>query len=155
MKNPNQYFRAGVGAVIINDKGRFLTLERSDTPNAWQLPQGGLEKDEDSYTAILREIREEIGITQNALEFIDEYPEPLLYELPKELRSMKTGRGQVQYWFLFKFNGDDSEIDISDSDESTAWCWMSVKQIMNSVVDFRSRVYQQLIEYFSKHLLHK
>ena len=153
MKPPSQYFRAGMGAVIIDGGGRVLVLERSDIPGAWQLPQGGLEEGEEPSTAILREINEETGIPQNDLELIDEYPEPLIYELPPKARSRKTGRGQVQYWFLFRFKGNESQIDISRSDEFTAWRWMSVKQILTDVVDFRARVYRLLTEHFSEHLL--
>ena len=153
MKPPSQYFRAGVGAIIIDGGGRVLVLQRSDIPGAWQLPQGGMEEGEEPSTAILREIDEETGISQNYLELIDEYPEPLVYELPPEARSRKTGRGQVQYWFLFRFKEKESEIDISSSDEFTAWRWMSVKQILTDVVYFRARVYQRLTERFSEHLL--
>lgn len=149
---PEQYFRTGVGAMIIDDTGRLLVLKRSDTQDAWQLPQGGLKKKEEPKEGILREIFEETGISYKALEFIDEYPIPLTYELPQRSRSRKTGRGQVQYWFLLKFNGNDSEVNISDSDESIAWRWMTVKQILSNVVDFRSRIYKLLTEHFSKQL---
>ena len=152
---PDQYFRAGVGAMIIDDTGRLLVLKRSNTNDAWQLPQGGLEKKEELNKGILREIYEETGITQKALKLIDKYPVPLTYELPLRSRSRKTGRGQVQFWFLFKFNGNDSEVNISDCDESIAWRWMTVKQILTKVVDFRSRIYKILTEHFSKHLLHE
>jgi len=153
MKPPSQYFRAGVGAGIIDGDGRVLALERSDIPGAWQLPQGGLEEGEEPYRAILREINEETGISHDDLELIDEYPEPLVYELPPEARRKKTGRGQVQFWFLFRFKGNESQIEISSSDEFTAWRWMSVKQILADVVDFRARVYRRLTERFSEHLL--
>jgi putative (di)nucleoside polyphosphate hydrolase len=153
MKPLSQYFRAGVGAVIIDDGGRLLVLERSDILGSWQLPQGGLEEGEEPSKAVLREINEETGISQNDLELIDKYPEPLVYELPPDARSRKTGRGQVQYWFLFRFKGDESDIDIISSDEFTAWRWMSVKQLLYDLVDFRARVYRLLTKRFSVPLL--
>lgn len=152
---PDQYFRAGVGAMIIDDTGRLLVLKRPKTNDTWQFPQGGLKEDEKPSDGILREILEETGISKNSLVQIDEYSEPLSYQLPIDYRSRKTGRGQAQYWFLFKFIGDDSEINISESDESIAWRWMTVKQILKVVVDFRSRVYKLLTKHYSKHLLHK
>lgn len=153
MERPLEYFRAGVGAIIVDDIGRTLALERSDIPGAWQLPQGGLEDGEEPSVAVLREIGEETGISQSVLDLVDEYPDLLAYELPPEARSMKTGRGQVQYWFLFRIKGDDSEIDIAKSEEFADWRWMSVKQLLTEVVDFRARVYQRLTTHFSEYLL--
>ena len=153
MDRPCEYFRAGVGAIIVDGSGQTLALERSDIPGAWQLPQGGLEDGEEPSVAVLREIDEETGISQSVLDLVDEYPDLLAYELPPEARGRKTGRGQVQYWFLFKFTGDESEIDIAKSEEFTAWRWMSVKQLLTEVVDFRARVYQRLTAHFSEHLL--
>ena len=150
---PSEYFRAGVGAIIVDDIGRALALERSDIPGAWQLPLGGLEKGEEPADAVLREIDEETGISQSVLDLVDQYPDLLAYELPTEARTKRTGRGQVQYWFLFRFKGDESEIDITKSEEFVDWRWMSVKQLLTEVVNFRAGVYQRLTGYFAEHLL--
>lgn len=148
MKSPAQYFRAGIGAVIVNSKRLILALERADTPGAWQLPQGGLEASEEPLQAALREIGEETSITETDLELLDLYPEPLVYELPVSARSEKTGRGQVQYWFLFKFHGIDDEIDVKSGGEFRSWKWMPFDSLLNSVIDFRKPVYRRLIEQF-------
>lgn len=153
MKGPSQYFRAGVGAVIIDSGGRVLALERSDIPGAWQFPQGGLDAGEELLAAIFREVREETGISRDDLDLIEKYPEPLVYELPEEARSIKTGRGQVQYWFLFRFQGSEGGIDIAGSDEFSSWQWMPMNQVLSAVVRFRSHVYRHLAEYFSPYLL--
>ncbi|MFW6089679.1 MAG: NUDIX domain-containing protein, partial [Gemmatimonadota bacterium] len=96
-----EYFRAGVGALIVDGSGRVLACERADVPGAWQLPQGGLRSGEDPLEGALREVEEETGVARGELELLDRHPEPLVYELPPEARSPKTGRGQVQYWFAF------------------------------------------------------
>ncbi len=152
MKQLSQYFRAGVGAIIINELGHVLAFERSDIPGAWQFPQGGLEVDEEPSEAIFREINEETGISREMLKLVDKYPEPLVYELPPEARSRKAGRGQVQYWFLFKFNGNDRDIILTSSDEFNAWRWMPFSDMIECIVDFRTRVYLRLSDYFSGHL---
>jgi putative (di)nucleoside polyphosphate hydrolase len=152
--NPlSQYFRANVGAIIMDMRGRTLVFERKDIPDAWQFPQGGLEEGEEPLNGVLREIKEETGLTENDLEFIDKYPDPLIYELPPEDRSIKTGRGQVQYWYLFKLKGKENQIDLSESDEFISWQWMSVDQILSEVVSFKVKIYKIITEYFSKHLL--
>lgn len=147
-----QYFRAGVGAVIADDQGRVLALERADVPGAQQLPQGGLEEGEEPLAAVLREIKEETGIREDHLELVGQLPELLAYELPPEARSVKTGRGQVQYWFLFKCQGRDMEIQLPRGGEFRAWAWLPFDQIVSNVVAFRRPVYQRLEPFFGKHL---
>lgn len=152
MKFPSQYFRAGAGAVIINGDGRILVLERSDIPGSWQLPQGGLDNDEEPYEAVLREIEEETGIPPKELEFIARHPEPLAYELPPEVRRKKTGRGQVIYFFLFRYLGEAQEPDLSQSKEFVNWRWLPAEQMVKLAVGFRSTVYRHVAEQFADHL---
>ena len=102
-KHFTQSFRAGVGAIILNEDGKVLGLERKDIPDAWQMPQGGLEENETPEQAVKREVCEETGIEASNLELIASTPGWLAYELPEEARSKKIGRGQVQRWFLFRF----------------------------------------------------
>ncbi|MGB8701801.1 MAG: RNA pyrophosphohydrolase [Thermosynechococcaceae cyanobacterium] len=148
MNLPSQYFRAGAGAVIVNNQRLVLVLERAKFSGAWQLPQGGIEGTEEPRQTVLREISEETGINESDLELLDFYPEPLVYELPVADRSEKTGRGQVQYWFIFKFNGSDDSINIQKSDEFKAWQWIPFQQLLSSAVDFRKPVYQKIADRF-------
>lgn len=152
MNLPSEYFRAGVGAAIINDSGNVLALERIDIPGAWQLPQGGLEASEEPVRGALREVAEETGIPESALELVDAYPEPLVYELPVNARSEKTGRGQVQYWFLFRFCGSNETLDLKESHEFRSWKWTSFNELINSAAEFRKPVYQRLAERFRDHI---
>jgi putative (di)nucleoside polyphosphate hydrolase len=152
LDGPAQYFRAGVGAVIVNDRGLVLALERADIPGAWQLPQGGLEDSEEPLDAALREAAEETGISAGELELVDSYPEPLAYELPVRARREKTGRGQVQYWFLFMFRGHDNTIDVKSGGEFTTSRWMPFDTLLSAVVAFRKPVYRKLAERFERYL---
>jgi putative (di)nucleoside polyphosphate hydrolase len=145
-----QTFRAGVGAIILNEGGKVLALERKDIPGAWQLPQGGLE-DESPLEAVMREIREETGIEPQQLELLSTGPRLLAYELPLEARSKKTGRGQVQYWFLFQFTGPDEAITLGDHKEFRDWKWMSMDRLAAKVVSFKQPVYQELARDFKSY----
>jgi putative (di)nucleoside polyphosphate hydrolase len=149
---PPQYFRAGVGAVILNHEGLTLALERCDTAGAWQLPQGGLEQNEEAVDALFREIEEETSIQKSDLELLVAQPELLVYELPAAMRSSKTGRGQVQSWFVLRYHGGDAKIDIASGGEFRAWQWMPFDRLLGLVVDFRKPVYHQLAVRFRNYL---
>jgi putative (di)nucleoside polyphosphate hydrolase len=149
LKLPGQYFRAGVGAVIADPAGRILVLERAGLPGAWQLPQGGLERGEEPLQAVWREIREETGLSAKDLELVARCPELLAYELPAEARSNKTGRGQVQYWFLFRFHREGKRIRLAADGEFGSFKWASFGQVLAEVVSFRRPVYERLAEHFS------
>ena len=103
---PPESFRAGAGAAIVDREGRVLAFDRADVDGpAWQLPQGGLERGESPERAVWREVEEETGLTAARLELLGSLPEPLAYELPEAMRSARTGRGQVIYWFFFALVG--------------------------------------------------
>jgi putative (di)nucleoside polyphosphate hydrolase len=146
-----QTFRAGAGAVILNKKGKVLGLERKDIPGAWQLPQGGLEENESPLEAVKREVHEETGIKARDLELLSAESRLLAYELPLEARSKKTGRGQVQYWFLFRFTGQDEAITLGDEKEFRAWKWMSMNKLASRVVSFKQPVYRALVKDFKSY----
>jgi putative (di)nucleoside polyphosphate hydrolase len=152
MKLPPQYFRAGVGAVIAHRDGRVLALERADHPGAWQLPQGGLKRDEEPIDGVYREIAEETGLHAVALALVDRFPDPLAYELPAAGRSVKTGRGQVLYWFLFRLTADDGAIDVTAGREFRRWRWTTFDDLIAGVAAFRQPVYRRLHERFGPYL---
>ncbi len=151
----NEHFRAGVGLVVIDADGRVLGLERCDVPGSWQLPQGGIESGEEPLDAARRELAEETGIGWHAVELIAEYPSWLGYELPVSERSSKTGRGQVHRWFLVRFVGDDSGIDLnaeSGGGEFCAWRWMHVAELVALTWEIRRPIYEALRTFWSDHL---
>jgi len=145
-ESASQTFRAGAGAVILNGAGQVLALERKDVPNAWQMPQGGLRPGEEPLAAAKREVREETGIKRCQLRRLAALDRPLVYELPRGNRSRKTGRGQVQYWYVFRFLGSNDQITLGDGKEFCAWRWMRLSELAATVVAFKQGVYQELVE---------
>jgi putative (di)nucleoside polyphosphate hydrolase len=144
MKRPARYFRTGVGAVIADNRGRILALERSDFRGAWQLPQGGLEKGESPLEGVLREVEEETGIKRHALKLVTRYPELLVYELPRKAQSKKSGMGQVQYWFFFEVKKRAPKAKKPPSGEFRAARWVSFERVVGGVASFRKPLYKKL-----------
>lgn len=145
-------FRANVGGILINQNGEVLAFERLKIKNAWQFPQGGLNENEEPLDAIYREILEETSLKKGSIKLISEYPEWLAYELDKNMRTSKHGRGQVQKWFLFEFIGNDNEIDILNVEEQefSSWKWMKINDLLDIVPQFRKDIYQKLENYWKE-----
>jgi putative (di)nucleoside polyphosphate hydrolase len=149
-----QMFRANVGIILVNEKGEVLALERKKIPGAWQLPQGGIQNNEEPLQAAQRELKEETGISADQTELVGECPEWLAYELPRDKWSAKTGRGQAQKWFLFRLRDRDTKIalDMSDEMESRAWRWMKLSELIDITVAFRKGIYTKLSKVFCDYL---
>jgi putative (di)nucleoside polyphosphate hydrolase len=134
--------------VIVDAGGRVLAFERSDVPNAFQLPQGGLEPGEEPIDALWRELREETGLAATHLAVRAEVPEWLGYELPVDARSPKVGRGQVHKWFIL---GPRHELPIAlgrgPGAEFKSWRWLGFDDLVDQVVAFRQPVYRRLAEF--------
>jgi putative (di)nucleoside polyphosphate hydrolase len=147
-------FRANVGIILVNENGEVLALERERIPGAWQLPQGGIQEDEEPVQAALRELQEETGISADQVELIAECSGWLAYELPREMWNSKTGRGQAQKWFLFRLRDKNMKIvlDMGDEVESRAWRWMKLSELAEITVVFRRDIYRQLVGMFASHL---
>lgn len=142
-----QFFRANVGIVVARADGLVLALERADVPGEWQLPQGGLDEGEEPGDAALRELREETGIGRGQVQLIAEYPDWLAYELPPDKRRSRTGRGQVQRWFLYRFLGTDADIDPEmpgHDSEFRAFRWADLRELAGDTWAVRRPVYRAL-----------
>lgn len=149
------FFRANVGAVILNANNEVLAFERTKIKNAWQLPQGGLDEGEEPYDTAVREVFEETAIKVENLELLAEYPDWLVYELPKEYRSKKMGRGQAQRWFFFRINKEiENKIDLTKAEEKefADWKWMSMDELCDIVVEFRKPIYSKLNEFMKENI---
>ena len=135
-------FRAGVGAVLLDAEGRVLAFERSDVDEpAWQLPQGGLDAGEEPEDAVYREVEEETGLRRDELALVGRMDEPLAYELPPELRTKKTGRGQVGYWYFFRVL---AEPRLPDGGEFRSWRAVDFGELVEATAPFRRAVYARL-----------
>ncbi|MBL8628996.1 MAG: RNA pyrophosphohydrolase [Rhodospirillaceae bacterium] len=144
-------YRRGVGIALINAKGHVWVGQRFDsTEPAWQMPQGGIDKGEEPRDAALREMLEEIG-TDKA-EIIAETPGWVRYDLPPEIsKKIWKGkyRGQEQKWYLLKFTGTDSDINITtEHPEFSQWTWLPFAELPNVIVGFKRDIYVQVVAAF-------
>ena len=152
-KFKNLPFRSGVGIIVLNKKNKVFVAKRIDnSKNFWQMPQGGVEKNEDYLTAAYRELEEETSIKN--VELIQELSGLTTYELPVHLLDIIWNgkyKGQKQKWFLVKFLGDDSDININTKyPEFSEWRWIDVNKITDVVIDFKLNVYKEVKEKVKK-----
>jgi len=145
--------RKGVGIVLLNNKNKVFVAKRIDNPkNFWQMPQGGVDGSENYYEAALRELREETSIVST--ELIQEIDKKLTYILPNHLIGIIwKGRfkGQTQKWFVMRFVGNESEININTKNpEFLDWKWIDLEDLTKIAVNFKLDVYKNLKQEVSK-----
>ena len=145
--------RKGVGIVLLNNKNKVFVAKRIDNPkNFWQMPQGGVDGGENYYEAALRELKEETNVA--SVELIQEIDKKLTYILPDHLIGIIwKGRfkGQTQKWFVMRFIGNESEININTKNpEFLDWKWIDLEDLTKIAVNFKLNVYQNLKQEISK-----
>ena len=139
--------RKGVGIVLLNNKDKVFVAKRIDNPkNFWQMPQGGVDGSENYHEAALRELKEETSIT--SVKLIKKIDRKYTYILPDNLIGIiwkGKFKGQVQKWFIMRFVGNESEININTKNpEFLDWKWIEIGKITEIVVDFKKEVYQKV-----------
>ena len=140
--------RVGVGIVVLNDKNEVFVGKRKDNPvDKWQMPQGGVDKDESFVDAMRRELNEETNI--KSIKIIKEIDKWFEYELPNNLLGKiwkGKFRGQKQRWFVVKFVGKVDEININTKyPEFIDWKWVKISELPNVIVGFKKNVYENLV----------
>ena len=156
-------YRPGVGIMLIDRQGRVFIGRRRNKRLAehvapgyeWQMPQGGIDEDEEPYQAALRELREETNV--GSVSLLAEAPDWYAYDLPDPIaRQSWQGRyiGQRQKWFALRFEGDDAEIDIAHpagghKPEFDAWRWERMERLPDLIIPFKRRVYEQVVAAFA------
>ena len=146
-KYQNLPLRSGVGIVVLNKENKVFVARRIDNPkNYWQMPQGGVDHDEDYLVAAYRELREETGIKN--IELIKELDGFTTYKLPTNLLGIiwkGKYKGQKQKWFVMRFLGNDDEINIKTKrPEFLDWKWIELDKITDLVVKFKLDVYKEI-----------
>ena len=148
-KSKNLPLRLGVGIVLLNSDNKVFVGKRIDNSvNFWQMPQGGVDDNENFLYAANRELKEETGVKSTKL--IKEIDNWLTYELPKNLLGKiwkGKYRGQKQKWFIMRFVGDEEEINIKTKNaEFKEWKWIDANQLLNVVVRFKYDVYKSIVK---------
>ena len=148
MKKDILPLRIGVGAVVLNNNNQIFVGKRKDNPvDKWQMPQGGVNLNEDYLDAMRRELSEETSIKNiEVLKVLDEWLE---YELPKNLLGIiwkGKFRGQRQKWYIVRFTGQESEINLNTKHpEFIEWKWIEMNELPNIIVDFKKDVYKKIL----------
>ena len=145
--------RNGVGIVLLNNKNKVFVAKRIDNPkNFWQMPQGGVDGGENYYEAALRELKEETNVA--SVELIQEIDKKLTYILPDHLIGIiwkGKFKGQTQKWFVMRFIGNESEININTKKpEFLDWKWIDLEDLTKIAVNFKLDVYKNLKQEVSK-----
>ena len=143
----NLPLRKGVGIILLNDENKVFVAKRIDNPNDfWQMPQGGLDQNENSFEAAIRELKEETSIV--SVELIKEIKEEITYNLPDSLLGIiwkGKFKGQIQKWYIMRFLGNNDEINLKTKHpEFLEWRWINVQNITDKVVDFKLHVYEKI-----------
>jgi putative (di)nucleoside polyphosphate hydrolase len=150
-------YRPCAGVMLLNREGRVFVGQRIDTVlEAWQMPQGGIDPGEDAAEAALRELGEEAGVTPDHVELIAEAPDELFYDLPPDMVGKVWGgrwRGQRQRWFLYRFLGEDGDVNIrTPHPEFRAWRWIDPDDLPAMIVPFKRALYENVLAAFRPHL---
>jgi putative (di)nucleoside polyphosphate hydrolase len=146
-KNQSLPLRSGVGIALLNNNNKIFVAKRIDNPkNFWQMPQGGVDKGEDLTKAALRELKEETSIF--SVKIIKEIEESLTYILPDKLIGIiwkGKFKGQKQKWFIMRFTGNETEININTKDpEFIDWKWINLEELTQIAVPFKLKIYQKI-----------
>jgi len=154
-------YRPCAGIMVLNRDGLVFIGRRSSGPehidatHVWQMPQGGIDENEDPYTAALRELYEETNI--RSVEKLGEITEWLAYDIPRDIVGQAWGgkyRGQKQKWYALRFTGEESEIDINcpagHEPEFIAWRWVAMDELPDLAVPFKRQTYERVVAEFAK-----
>lgn len=163
MTKPPAGYRPCVGLALFNPAGLVFVGRRANRSlrehtapgHEWQMPQGGIDAGEQPIEAAYRELREETNVSSVSL--LAEAPEWLSYDLPYEIgKEAWRGRyrGQSQKWFAFRFDGDESEIDIlspggGHKPEFDAWRWVPLAETAELIIPFKREVYREVVRLFA------
>jgi putative (di)nucleoside polyphosphate hydrolase len=150
-------YRPAVGVMLLNAENKVFVGQRLDNAlDAWQMPQGGVDKGEDVEAAALRELTEETGVAAQHVTLVARAAREFDYDLPEDLVGRVWGgkyRGQRQTWFLARFLGTDADVNIeTEEPEFRAWKWADPRDLPSMIVPFKRALYEAVLAEFAEHL---
>jgi len=150
-----QGYRLNIGIVLANDQNKLFWGKRRGQANAWQFPQGGMQPNETYYSAMFRELYEELGLGPEDVEILSMSQRWRVYHLPKRYRRYDTKPlciGQRQRWFLLRLKSDDHAINLNATEkpEFEDWAWVSYWQPVKKVIQFKRHVYRSVLKEFAE-----
>nr|WP_321266362.1 RNA pyrophosphohydrolase [uncultured Sulfurimonas sp.] len=149
--NKKDLYRPNVAMIIVSNnypkKKEIFIAQRNDLSDIWQFPQGGIDKGEDAYEALYRELKEEIGTKK--VKVISEYPKWISYDFPTKIaKKMKPYKGQKQKYFLVKLK-KSAKININTKHpEFSDYKFVGVDEALNLSASFKQEVYKTVIKHF-------
>ncbi len=147
------HYRLGIGIMLVNAHKSVWVGKRFNTPDAWQMPQGGIDPEESAIQTLYRELHEETGIHAKDVTLIAESNEWITFTWPEELQERLWGgvyRGQRLKWFLLKLNADHDVTNlISEHPEFSTHKWANINDIATLIVDFKRPMYETIIKEFA------
>lgn len=143
-------YRPGAGVVLFNAEGKVFIGERSDIKEAWQFPQGGWDTGETMLQTAKRELLEETGITEKEYQVIAEHSEWLTYDWAKPHPKCPNKKGVAQKWFLLKYVGEESKIDVKSAQDAefARHKWTSLQWAEENIVKFKREIYAAVVAEF-------
>ena len=162
ISNEDVEYRKNVGLVVMKN-GLFFAGFRADVPQfattGWQLPQGGIDANEDILTAGYRELYEETGITKDKIKFIAQMPSTIKYDFTAEVLQHNKGsrfekyKGQEQFWLVFEFLGTDNDVDLKATDEPQEFSkfdWKTPEFLITNVYEMKKKAYKEVFAWIEK-----
>ena len=149
----DKHYRRGVGVMLLNADGKIWVGRRIDnTDEAWQMPQGGIDKGEKPWATALRELEEETGIPPRWSSGFRNFRNGCATSCRARLQGKLWGgkyRGQLQDWYLCRFLGEDSDVNIATAHpEFCDWKWVAPAELPDLIVPFKRDLYRQLLDEF-------
>ncbi|MFD0916547.1 RNA pyrophosphohydrolase [Pseudahrensia aquimaris] len=164
MNEPALPYRPNVGIMVLNAEGKVWIGRRKgatngseyeNQPQLWQMPQGGVDEGEELMAAALRELYEETGI--KSVRVLDKTEDWIRYDFPPEVLGKKFEKwaGQKQMWFVFRFIGDETEIQVNPppdghKPEFDTWRWEDMASLPDLIVPFKRGVYEKVVARFER-----
>lgn len=146
-------FRKAIGTIILNSKNQIIVFQRSDFPDSWQGPEGGIEDKETILDALYRELYEEVGLEKKDFDIVATRDEPFRYFLDKEAKNKFGIDGQEKYFFIIKLKDDNFKFKFDNKKDEIEFLNYKVlennKDMLKTVPLFKENIYKEIIEYFN------